>query len=74
MLGMSVAQLQNHQDLLLFASDGKVYFQPATEICGEEMTLTATLQRPFESYGIRSVSSPHTLLIFLFLCSQTIHY
>ena len=44
MLGMSAAQPYNCQDLLLFASDGKVYFHPATEICEEEMTLTATLQ------------------------------
>lgn len=61
MLGMNAAQLYNHQDILLFASDGKTYFQPAAEICGEEMTLTATLQLSFQSYGIGSVSSPHML-------------
>lgn len=47
MLGISVSQ-----DVLLFTSDGKVYFQSATEICGEEMALTGALQRSFESYGI----------------------
>ncbi len=72
MLGMSAAQPYNHQNILLFASDGKIYFQPATEICGEEMTLTATLRRSFESYGRGSISSPHMLLLFLMFCSQTI--
>lgn len=69
------AQLYNHQDILLFASDGKAYFQPATEICGEEATRTASLQRSFDSHGISSISSSsHTLPLILQLCPQTISY
>lgn len=68
------AQLYNHQDILLFASDGKAYFQPATEICGEEATCTASLQRSFDSHGISSFFSSRTLPLILLLWPQTISY
>lgn len=41
-IGVSAAQLYNYQDIPLYASDDKVYFPPATKICREEMSSTAT--------------------------------
>lgn len=56
---------QRSSDILLFASDGKIYFQPAAEIHGEEMALTATPQRSFESYGTGSShASPSIVLLW----------
>lgn len=60
------------QDILLFASDGKANFQPAGEICVEEMSLTATLRHSFDLYRIGFIPPPHMIPPFLLCCSQTI--
>lgn len=39
---VTATQLFNYQDIPLYASDDKVYFPPATKICREEMSSTAT--------------------------------
>ena len=56
MLGISAAQA-----VLFFTSNGKVYFQPSIQICGEEMALEATLQ----PYGIdfSSHASPFPVVL-----------
>lgn len=41
-LGIRGAQLYNYEDILLYSTDDKVYFLPATDICREEMSLEAT--------------------------------
>lgn len=52
-LGIRGAQLYNYEDILLYSTDDKVYFLPATHICREEMSLEATfpLNSDHEEYA-----------------------